>query len=281
MNAQIIYFSIWPYKVSQYGSYPKGFGEVLSRRKNWKMVLLQLWCAWNTNIFAILQKNQDKRPLRATPTPFHLSLKTLSGRLKRICHLAKHVKQVWQRFITKGIWKTRLIFILIFTHIQYFMLMLMLLLIITYNSKWENIVFVFVFVFVLLMMATLMIILGYCGLCNQSNSNLECNIVLLTSLPVVSNRLDSQPAAQCKLILFVNNCQLPRYKVKMLIHADTWNTRFYCNERKWWNKFPTMIANSYIHTQKVRPWTMNDIHKIHEKILRERLKTTFTPSKKE
>ena len=97
---------------------PKGFVRFYWEEKKWKMVL-QLWCAWNTNSFAILQKNQDKRPLRATPTPFHLSLKTLSGRLKRICHLAKHVKQVWQRFITKGIWKTRLIFILIFIHIQY------------------------------------------------------------------------------------------------------------------------------------------------------------------
>ena len=60
------------------------------------------------NSFAILQKNQDKRPVRATPTPFHLSPKTLSGRLKRICHLAKHVKQVWHRCITPPIVKTLL-----------------------------------------------------------------------------------------------------------------------------------------------------------------------------
>ena len=36
------------------------------------------------NLFKF-QRNQDKRPVPATPTPFHLSLKTLSGRLKRIC----------------------------------------------------------------------------------------------------------------------------------------------------------------------------------------------------
>ena len=52
--------------------------------EKWKMVL-QLGCAWNRNSFAILQKNQDKRPSPATPTPIHLSPKTLSERLKRIC----------------------------------------------------------------------------------------------------------------------------------------------------------------------------------------------------
>ena len=71
-------------------------------------MVLQLRCALNMNSFAILQKNQDKRPVRATPTPFHLSPKTLSGRLKRICHLAKHVKQVWHWLIDL---KTLLIFI--------------------------------------------------------------------------------------------------------------------------------------------------------------------------
>ena len=34
-----------------------------------------LGCAWNKNSFAILQRNQDKRPVPATPTQFHLSPK--------------------------------------------------------------------------------------------------------------------------------------------------------------------------------------------------------------
>ena len=49
-------------------------------------MVLQLGCAWNKNSFAILQRNQDKRPVPATPTQFHLSPK---NKFKFILNLFK------------------------------------------------------------------------------------------------------------------------------------------------------------------------------------------------